>query len=476
MNSSNVIIRAKFQNCKDLRKSIAKTISYIGDKKKADSSSIDAYNILNDYMNFTDIDSFLDEQSESFTWSMNGDVDAKKDLKEITELDSKGLLWSLVISFPPEFAINNGLITKSDYYQLTTNIMPIFLTGMGLKLDNVTWYCSLHRNTKNPHLHINFFEHKKTIKDPKIPYSCIYTLKSNIANYLIDNEKFYRLRDEKFKSITGDINLKELTKVKGQKLYSDKYRKELNIKLLNLYSKLPKRGRLQYNSQNMDLYRDEIDSIIRYILMHDSVKYDYAKYLKLLDEHQKEMIAMYGNSKTNNYYDNQLNKLYSKIGNEILTNFKIYNSINAIEKEKVFLKKHIHELGFKSRNDYAKETSKADIAKGLYKICQMADLNYNQTKKIFKNWLDKSNYDFNLEDIISSSSSLTSEMSTSEYHSIMNKLGYNHERLSKIKSKYFYQELNYKKFINRAVNHLMHELEEEEKQIINEIEYELDLN
>ena len=31
----------------------------------------------------------------------------------------------------------------------------------------------------------------------------------------------------------------------------------------------------------------------------------------------------------------------------------------------------------------------------------------------------------------------------------------------------------YKQFINQAMNHLEHELEQEEKQIINELEYEL---
>ena len=35
------------------------------------------------------------------------------------------------------------------------------------------------------------------------------------------------------------------------------------------------------------------------------------------------------------------------------------------------------------------------------------------------------------------------------------------------------QELNYKKFINQAINYLEYELEQEEKQIINELEYDL---
>lgn len=476
MSSSNIVVRTKYQNCKDLKHSVSKTISYIGDKKKADSTSIDEYNMLKDYIQFTNNDSSFYEDSECFIWSMNGDINARTDLKNINNIDSRGLLWSLVISFPPDFAINNGLITKADYYQLTTNIMPRLLTGMGLKLDNVSWYCSLHRNTDNPHLHINFFEHHKTISDPKIPYSCIFDLKSNIANYLIDNEKFYRLRDEQFKSITESVDLKELTRLKNQKLFGDKYRKELNTMLLDFYSKLPKKGRLQYNSKNIKPYKDELDTIIKYILMHDSVKYNYAKYLRLLSEHQKELTAIYGSSsknKNSDYYNNQLNKLYSKIGNEILSNYKIYQSSDAMKKEKEFLKKHINELNFRSRN-YKKDETKKEVAKELYKLCQLADLNYNQTKKIFEKWNNNSHYDFDIPYLISSVTTLDSEMSTNEFYDTLKKLGYDSTRYSKLKSKNFYQELNYKIFINRAMNYLMYELEQEEKEIINELEYNLE--
>ena len=326
MSKASIIVRTKYQKSKDLKKDVAKTISYISDKKKADSASINEYDLLKDYMLFGDNDSYLYEDKECFTWSMNGDINAKEDLKNIEELDEKGTLWSLVLSFDPEFAINKGLITKLDYYNLTKVFMPQLLTSMGLKLDNVTWYCSLHRNTAHPHLHINFFEHRKTISNPRIPYSCIHEMKSKIANYLIDNEKFYKLRDEEFRAITGDVSLKELTKIKNQKLYSDKFRSDLNKMLLNFYDKLPSMGRLQFNSSSMDKYRNDLKLIVDYILMHDSVKYSYAKYLKLLREHQKELNAIYGSIRDpeKNYYDNQLNKLYSKIGNEILKNYKIY--------------------------------------------------------------------------------------------------------------------------------------------------------
>lgn len=476
MNSSNIIVRINHQSCKNLKSKVTRTISYIGNKEKADASCIDKNNVLKEYMVFNDNESYLYEESESFIWSMNGDVDAKADLKKIDDLDKSGTLWSLIISFPQEFALNNGLVTKGDFYQLTTNILPTFFSNCGFNLNNLTWYCSLHRNTKNPHLHINFFEHKRSKFNPIIPYSSIYKLKSNIANYLIDNKSFYKLRDEEFKNITSTISIKELTEVKNQKLFNDTYRKELNKMLLDLYAVLPKNGRLQYNSKNMERYKKDLNEIIEYILMHNSTKYNYAKYLRLLENHQQELNSLYGDSKANQdkkYYYEQINKLYSKIGNEILANYKIYQSTDFMEKEKLFLKKHIHELNFKSRNDYAKENTKIEIAKGLYKICQLADLNYNETKKVFDKWIKNSNYNFNSEELLVLVTSLDTDMSTTDYYKYLNKLNYNSERYNKLKSKYFYKDLNYKIFINRAFNYLKYELEQEEKQIINEIEYRL---
>ena len=475
MSSSNIVVRVKYQSCSDLRKSVAKTISYISDKKKADATSIDEYDILKDYMQFASNDSYLYEDKESFTWSNDGDIDASYNLKNINNLDPKGTLWSLVISFPPEFAINNGLITKVDYYNLTKNFMPSFLTGMGFKMNNVTWYCSLHRNTDNPHLHINFFEHHKTISNPKVPYDLIYKLKSNIANYLIDNEKFYRLRDEEFKSITGSISLAELTRIKNQKLFGDKYRKDLNKMLLELYDVLPATGRLQYNSKNMRPYKEQLNRIIEFILLHDSTKYKYARYIKLLDEHQKELTAIYGSSSANKnleYYNHQINKLYSKIGNEILSNYKVYQSLDKMDREKEFLNKHIKDLKFKS-SPYRKKENIDSVAKDLNKICNLAGLNYLEKRYVFTNWISKSKYKIDVDALLSSMDNSKPEMSSTEFYTILRKLNYDYDRYSKYKSKMFYQELNYKKFINQAMNYLEYELEQEEKQIINDLEYEL---
>ena len=478
MSSSNVIVRTRYKNSYGTSKHISKWLEYVSKKEKADATSLDEQNIMNEYFAMTDKDSFLFEKCESFVWGMDGDVNPKRDIKNKINIDEDGFVWNLVISFPFDFAVSNGLITKSDFFDLTKNIMPSLITDMGLKLDNTVWYSALHRNTKNPHMHILIYEKKKTATSGFINQSTIKNIKSNIANYLIDNTKFYELRDKEFSNITGTINLKDLAKVKSQKLYSDSYRKGLNNRLLSLYSKLPSKGRLQYNSKNMIPYKEELNSIIEYILMHDSVKYNYANYLKLLETHQKELTDMYGlteSNKNKKYYNDQLNRLYSKIGNEILSSFKNYQSMELINKEKEFLKRHIKEMNFKSRSDYAKEETRVNIAKDLYKLCSLAELNYNETRKVFKDWIVNSNYIYDVDSLISLASSFKTDMSSTEYYNALKKLGYNYEKYNKFRSKYFFKELNYKVFINKAVNHLIYELEKEEKQIINEMEFDLEV-
>ena len=257
--SSSIVIRAKYKHSLKMNDNISKWIKYVSKKEKADAGSLDEKNYLLEYYYLVNKDSFFDERSESFIWDEKGDVNPKLDLSKYS---NNGFVWNFVLSFPPEFAINNGLITKSDYFDLSKQIMPKLIMDMNLKLYNTCWYASLHRNTDNPHLHIIIFEKTKTVSRGLVPKYALYNMKSNIANYLIDNKEFYELRDREFSSITGGVSLKELTKVKNQKLYSDDFRRTLNKKMLSFYEIIPKQGRLQYNSNNMSIYKKELNEII----------------------------------------------------------------------------------------------------------------------------------------------------------------------------------------------------------------------
>ena len=406
MSKSNIVFQVQYQMPKNKKSGITNWLNYATKKEKADSSSIDENNMIKDFATFTDTETFMVEDNECFVWNKDGDISNKEAKAKLESLDQRGIFWRGFLSFPSDFAYNNGLITKMDFYSLTNNVVPSLLLDMGLNLNNVEWMCTLHRDTvKHPHIHFCFYEKHPTNVSPRVPKFAIHNFKSNVANYLIDNTNFYKLRDETFNDIIGKVDIKELNKIRTQRLYSDKYRRDLNNMLLDLYKVIPEKGRLQYNSKNMDSYKDRLDNIINYILMHDSVKYDYAKYLKLLEQHQKELEDIYGSSSENKnkkYYNDQLNRLFTKIGNEILTNYKRYNSLSFIEREKEFLNKHINDFNFKSKSNYAKEETYSSIGKDLYKICMMAGLNNTQIRKIFSRWVDNTKYKTDIDLFINS--------------------------------------------------------------------------
>lgn len=477
MSKSDIVFQINYKKCKNKKLGIKSWLDYASKKQKADSSSIDEYNLLKDYALFSDKETYLNESYETYLWTSNGDV-LKKDAIAKLEDNSAGFFWRGFLSFPPDFAINHGLITKADYYSLSNKVITSLILDMGLNLNNVTWYCALHRDTNHPHIHFCIYENKVTKTNPTISKTCYKNFRSNVGNYLVDYQKFYELRDQTFTNITGTVSLKELNRIKKQRLFSDKYRSDLNKMLLDLYSKLPATGRLQYNSHNMDYLRSDLDRIIEFILLHDSVKYDYTKYLRMLDEHQKELNSLYGMTADNQkrkYYEDQKRRLYSKIGNEILANYKRYQANDFMERESRFLNKHISELNFKSRKDYAKDETRISIAKDLYKICVLANLNDNQTKKVFGKWIRNSGYLYDVNALISSVKSSHTTMSTKELYDALKRLGYSSDKYNKFKSKNFYQELNYKRFINQAINSLYYEIDREEKEILENMEYELEV-
>jgi hypothetical protein len=476
MSTSNIIVSVKYRTSNSVKGAIKKWSNYTVDPKKCDPTSIDKNDVLKDSIYYSDKELFLEEELESFAWNFNGDIDTKRDLKDKNHLERKGTIWNIMISFPSDFALNNGLVTKKDYYDLTKNVIPSFLLDAGFRLDNTLWYAVLHRNTKNPHIHLVLSEEKEIKKRNIISSSSVNKLKSLIGNYIIDNKDFYIFRDNEFKKIIGNVTCQDFTKIKSSRMFSSSYRRTLNKKLFSLYEHLPTKGRLQYNSKNIAPYKNEMDSVIEYILSHDSVKYKFEKYRIMLMKRQKELNSLYGKTKKNKentYFNAQVQKVYIKIGNDILNNFKIYKSVDLINREKEFLKKHIHELNFKSRSDYSKQDKKVDIAKDLYKLCMLIDLNYSQTKKVLDRWIINSKYEFDSDILITSFKDLSSDMTSSEFYNSLKKLGYSYERYKKFKDKNFYKELNYKKIFNQAVGHVLYELEQEEKELVHNMDYDL---
>lgn len=468
--SSNIITRVRYKKDVNFQKLVGGWCKYVS-KDGADGKSLDGLdNINNLYEKEFGIFDDTKENEEFYIWNKNGNINKKEILKDIPN-NKSGKMWTLVISFPPQFAEESGLKTKQDYYLMTKAIMPKFLLDNDLDLTNTLWYASLHKDTDNPHLHITIFEKEQRRKKDTLEKTAMKYLKSNIASYLIDNTSFYKEQDYLFLGLENKIRKKNLTKVEKDLFFNDKFRKSLNKDLLQLYDKLPKQGRLQYNAKRLNFCRKDINKIIDKILYHDTIKYEFEKYYHHLEEIEREQKKIYGNS-NNKYIENKMKRLYSKIGNDILHNYKVYNSKEFIEHHKEFLKINIMNMDFKSRNIKKKSTIIKN-ATNLYRLGKMSDLSENNIKSLIKRWIKNSNINENFDLIYSAINKNDESMSYTDFYKALSNLGYSKERYNNLKSKSFYKQLRFKQFIKKANKFLLLENKKEEKLLQEIIEKQL---
>ena len=459
--SSNIITRVRYKKDVNFQRLVGGWCKYVS-KDGADGESLNKdLDSINDlYLKEFGLFDDTKNSEEYYIWSKNGDI-SKNDIIKNLPNDKSGRMWTLVISFPPDFAMESGLRTKQDYYLLTKAIMPKFVLDNDMDLTNTLWYASYHCDTDNPHLHISIFEkEQKRIKNTLEKTSLKY-LKSNIASYLIDNTSFYKEQDYLFLGLDNNIRKSNYTKIEKDLFFSDKFRKSLNKDLLNLYNKLPKKGRLQYNAKNMNYCRKDIDKIIEKILYHDTIKYDFEKYYHHLEEIERSQKKMYGNS-NNKYIENKMKRLYARIGNDILYNYKVYNSKDFLIHQKEFLKVNIMNMNFKSRS-VKKSSTLLKHASELYKLGCLADLSDNEIKKLFNKWIKNSNIKYNPDLLFESVSSGKKDMNATDFYKALSHLGYTKEKYDNYKSKSFYKNLQFKQFIKKANHFLLVENKKEEK-------------
>jgi hypothetical protein len=462
----SIIVRGEYKEVGNMKRGIAKWNNYATREEATDPSQISDDDILNS-INYQD-------EKDSYAWDSNGDVNILEELKKDKNLNRSGKLWDMFVSFDPEFLKEVSLLNKADYYKLTKNVIPKFLLSANFILSNVKWYSTLHINTDNPHIHILFYEKKEMTKIGKLPQSSYVSLKKYISSYLVDKNDFYKNTAADIKEIREIISKNKLNIADKKTLFSGSYRKQLNQKLLSLYNKLSDTGRLQYNSLSMKKHKAGIDQIIEFILSHYSLRYKYERYYLRLQDFCKLSEKMYGKSQKD-YAENQINNLYERIGNDILKNYKIYNSNPFLETEREFLKNNIMTLKLKSRS---LETNRTFIKKttGLYKLGLMAELNDNQFIVLFNNWKSRSNHDFNVLQTIEELKKIEhNDFTKEEYIKALRSLGYDSKKYLKVKKSSFYKEVKFRKFYYNALNNLIQQNEKLDEEILDMKERELDV-
>lgn len=259
--------------------------------------------------------------------------------KEFIAAEKKGsLLWKGVISFDNEFLIENKIISKDKKYindkQLkiyTQKSLKEFILHSNLAPNNVNVFCGLHYNTDNIHVHFALSEKEKTTNRGMIKEEVFKKSKSKMANEISRDITFYK----KIESLNQNIK-KEFDSIKYEKLFQE------------IKQEIPKEGRVQYNSKNLDeKTRIKLNILIKYNLDQNDNYKEFIKELKFKEERYK---LIYGekNKEYKKYSKNKIFKLYSEVGNKILKNAK--NSEKTLEEENLNIKTPLLENKIKAKS------------------------------------------------------------------------------------------------------------------------------
>jgi hypothetical protein len=214
------------------------------------------------------MDYFTRSGTNTGLFNLDGALSEKQcgELKEKLA-NTESIIWHGFISFDTE--TTQGFKSQDQAIQFMKQSFGAFLERTHLRRDNLEIFAALHTDAAHHHhIHFSFFE-----KEPKRPDkngNPVYTKKGSFESAAIDNylvsanmhlsensRDYYTARDramDRFKS----IRLENVVRADY-----------LRLKLEQLVKKLPKTGRLQYNSENIKPLRHEIDELSELLLRAD---------------------------------------------------------------------------------------------------------------------------------------------------------------------------------------------------------------
>lgn len=263
---------------------------------------------------------------EGDTRSNIGVLDSEEKRNEFIELISKNfrnkgdLAWENVLSIQDfQEAEKFGLYKVEDWEAALNKALPKFFRYAGFDPDNIIYWWDYHVNKSHPHVHIVWMEKEKTVTDGYLPPRYLKALKRYTALELEARQRLCEKIDTTYQEFfkNKDLQFKELLVNVDQYLKDNK-----RIDIDHLYKILPRTGRLQYNSYAMKDYKPLIDRIIDNIIQQDkNVNDSYNTWMKNIDLLADNMNEIQG-SNIESFKKAELDKLYTRIGNKILQQYK----------------------------------------------------------------------------------------------------------------------------------------------------------
>lgn len=236
------------------------------------------------------------------------------------------LWWETIISLKSEENANEyGLETPEDYKLLVERCMPKICRMMNLEQENVIWWANRHVDTEHPHIHLNWLEKgkDKTRTRGQITDKELKRLKNIVATELNHMKEINLGIDDTWKKNIfkqKDQAFHELINALGKNAFDRNI-----VTLSQLYSILPKKGRLSYNAYVMKPYKPLIDSITKKIISDNEFKGLFDEYVEMLEKltnYQNRSLSSDGKVDIATIKDTEMEKLYSQIGNMIIKDYK----------------------------------------------------------------------------------------------------------------------------------------------------------
>lgn len=332
----------------------------------------------------------------NYTYTNLGYLDSEEKIKKYVEyakgnLKQNSCIYELIIAFEDLTTSNSfGLNNQSNYAKVVEKLMPQICKIMNISYDNVIfwqdYHCHVKQGQPHPHIHLNFFEKTKTIKDGKEKISKINLKKIKravVKNFINDYQKLNG-------GIDAEDKLKELNK--DRTFTNKKLEKIIDIKYVGRYpyivdfiNKLNSKGRLQYNSVHLADKRKELDEIVeRFINDNKQIKNNFDKLMKKCNEYDN-LFNQYVNSDVSFLAKKEEEKFKIFIANKILSLKKFgdikENEFKSPKKvEEIKLENQIHTDSFQQSE---KGILKNDDNNIVEKISEKLSLKFdNKVNKI----------------------------------------------------------------------------------------------
>ncbi len=279
---------------------------------------------------------FTREGTNTGLFDLKGVLDPQQ-TKEIKDklANTQSIIWHGFISF--DESLTEHFSSQENAIKFLNQTFGVFIERTHLKKDNICLYASLHEDTDHRHIHFAFFEEEPKRRDKNGELG--YTKKGIISarafdNYLVSADmhlsehadEYYKARDKALDE------LKVIRKTQRTPLRNIKLHREIK----NLLEKLPKRGKLWYNTANVAPYRDDIDRIADLIIQgNKDVSTAHFSTLKQFARIEKEILELVKDNKLAYSDGVRLNKKeIAELGEELPIKYVNLDNVDYLAKLK----------------------------------------------------------------------------------------------------------------------------------------------